>query len=53
MVSKGNYPQMAAKFRLVNHYDLPRYIQQKSQLLQLWLFKTNRDLTNEQGDTLW
>ena len=26
MVSKGNHPQMAARFRLVNYYNLPRYI---------------------------
>ena len=26
MVSKGNYPQMAARFRLVKYYNLPRYI---------------------------
>ena len=24
MVSKGNHPQMAARFRLVNYYNLPR-----------------------------
>ena len=23
-VSKGNHPQMAARFRLVNYYNLPR-----------------------------
>ena len=26
MVSKGNHPQMAELFRLVNYYNLPRYI---------------------------
>ena len=26
MVSKGNHPQMALRFRLVNYYNLPRYI---------------------------
>ena len=26
MVSKGNHPQMAARFRLVNYYNLPRFI---------------------------
>jgi hypothetical protein len=26
MVSKGNHPQMAARFRLVKYYNLPRYI---------------------------
>ena len=26
MVSKGNHPQMAARFRLVNYYNLPRDI---------------------------
>ena len=26
IVSKGNHPQMAARFRLVNYYNLPRYI---------------------------
>ena len=25
MVSKGNHPQMAELFRLVNYYNLPRY----------------------------
>ena len=25
MVSKGNHPQMAARFRLVNYYNLPRW----------------------------
>ena len=24
IVSKGNHPQMAARFRLVNYYNLPR-----------------------------
>ena len=24
MVNKGNHPKMAASFRLVNHYNLPR-----------------------------
>ena len=26
IVSKGNHPQMAQQFRLVNYYNLPRYI---------------------------
>ena len=26
IVSKGNHPQMAARFRLVNYYNLPRYV---------------------------
>ena len=26
MVTKGNHPQMAARFRLVKYYNLPRYI---------------------------
>ena len=26
MVSKGNHPQMAARFRLMNYYNLPRCI---------------------------
>ena len=26
MVSKGNHPQMALRFRLVNYYNLPRDI---------------------------
>ena len=26
MVSKGNHPQMAARFRLVKYYNLPRYV---------------------------
>ena len=26
MVSKGNHPQMAARFRLVKYYNLPRFI---------------------------
>ena len=26
MVSKGNYPQMAARFRLVNYHNLPRLL---------------------------
>ena len=26
IVSKGNHPQMAARFRLVNYYNLPRYM---------------------------
>ena len=26
MVNKGNHPQMAELFRLVNYYNLPRYI---------------------------
>ena len=26
MVNKGNHPQMAARFRLVNYYGLPRLI---------------------------
>ena len=26
MVSKGNHPQMAARFRLVKYYNLPRYM---------------------------
>ena len=26
MVNKGNHPQMAARFRLVKYYNLPRYI---------------------------
>ena len=26
MVDKGNYPKMAASFRLVKYYDLPIYI---------------------------
>jgi hypothetical protein len=25
MVSKGKHPQMAARFRLVNYYNLPRW----------------------------
>jgi hypothetical protein len=25
MVSKGNHPQMAARFRLVKYYNLPRF----------------------------
>jgi len=25
MISKGNHPQMGARFRLVNYYNLPRY----------------------------
>ena len=25
IVSKGNHPQMAARFRLVKYYNLPRY----------------------------
>jgi len=25
MVNKGNHPQMAARFRLVKYYNLPRY----------------------------
>ena len=25
MVSKGNHPQMAARFRLKDYYNLPRY----------------------------
>ena len=27
IVSKGNHPQMAARFRLVNYYNLPRYVE--------------------------
>ena len=26
MVNKGNHPQMAARFRLVKCYNLPRYM---------------------------
>ena len=26
LVNKGNDPQMAARFRLVNYYNLPRYM---------------------------
>ena len=26
MVNKGNHPQMAARFRLVKYYNLPRYM---------------------------
>ena len=26
IVSKGNHPQMALRFRLVKYYNLPRYI---------------------------
>ena len=26
VVSRGDYPQMAASFRLVNYYNLPRYM---------------------------
>ena len=26
MINKGNHPQMAARFRLVKYYNLPRYI---------------------------
>ena len=29
MVSKGNHPQMAARFRLVKYYDLPRYMESR------------------------
>ena len=25
MLNKGNHPQMAARFRLENYYNLPRY----------------------------
>ena len=27
MVSKGNHPQMAARFKLVKYYNLPRNIE--------------------------
>ena len=29
IVSKGNHPQMAARFRLVNYYNLPRSTRKK------------------------
>ena len=35
MVGKGNYPQMAASFRLVNYYNLPIYIYMQGGALQV------------------
>ena len=32
MVNKGNHPQMAELFRLVNYYNLPRFMEQRSQV---------------------
>ena len=34
MVNKGNHPQMAARFRLVKYYNLPRCL-----FLRLWILK--------------
>ena len=36
MVSKGNHPQMAARFRLVKYFHLPRYI-----YTYIWNLKSN------------
>ena len=39
MVSKGNHPQMAARFRLVKYYNLPRLTHKTIQNSYFFLFK--------------
>ena len=34
--SKGNHPQMAARFRLVNYYNLPRYMEFPNRKSTIW-----------------
>ena len=39
MVDKGNYPKMAASFRLVNYYNLPRIVYDTQITIFRWGYK--------------
>ena len=41
MFSKGNHPQMAARFRLVKYSNLPRYLDITIIIREEWIFGDN------------